>query len=100
MPLLPRRVRIVTILIVAAFVFSSAETAPTQSAAFTIRPKTKADIDKLMSELSNWGALGQRRSAWDHESHYAPEAASGLQSSQRRSDGFAGSACRKSSRTG
>ena len=59
MSLLLRRVGFAKILIVAAFVLSSAETAPTQLSGPATRPKTKADIDRLMAELSNWGRWGK-----------------------------------------
>ena len=47
------------ICVLAALAVSSSETAPSQSSRATARPKTKADIDRLMTELSNWGRWGK-----------------------------------------
>jgi kynurenine formamidase len=49
----------ITIYMLAALVLSSAETRPSGSAGAGARPRTKADIDRLMTELSNWGRWGK-----------------------------------------
>ena len=53
------RIGTIMICVLAALAVSSSETAPSQSARATARPKTKADIDRLMTELSNWGRWGK-----------------------------------------
>ena len=51
------RIGIATICMLAALV--STETSHSQSSSPSARPKTKADIDRLMTELSNWGRWGK-----------------------------------------
>ena len=53
------RIGITTICMLAALALPSAETAPSQSADPGARPRAKADIDRLMTELSNWGRWGK-----------------------------------------
>jgi kynurenine formamidase len=55
---LPCRIAIATICLLAALALSSTETR-SQSSSPAARPKTKADIDRLMTELSNWGRWGK-----------------------------------------
>src|SRR6186713_2856916 len=51
------RIGIATICMLAALV--TTETSHSQSSRPSARPKTKADIDRLMTELSNWGRWGK-----------------------------------------
>jgi len=51
------RIGIAAICMLAAL--ASTETSHSQSSSPTARPKTKVDIDRLMTELSNWGRWGK-----------------------------------------
>ena len=53
------RIGVVAMCVLAALALSSSGTAPSESAGTAVRPKTKADIDQLMVELSNWGRWGK-----------------------------------------
>ncbi len=52
------RLTIITHCMLAALALSTAEAVVAQSTSPAARPKTKADIDLLMTELSNWGRWG------------------------------------------